>query len=113
MRIYISGPMTGIPNKNAPAFMSAEAHCEMKGWTVENPVRLDEDLERMHRSIGKSPPTYEDYLRRDIQLLARCDAIVMLPGWSRSRGALLEAKVATEIGLRYFGSLEEVPWVCK
>ena len=113
MRIYISGPMTGIPNKNAPAFMSAEAHCEMKGWTVENPVRLDEDLDRMHKSIGKPPPTYEDYIKRDIQLLRRCDAIVMLKDWNRSRGANLELWNAIEMGLDWYYELEDVPWVTK
>ena len=113
MRIYLSGPMTGIPNKNALAFMYAEGFCETRGWTVENPIRLDEDLDRRHKSIGKPPPTYHQYIKRDIQLLTWCDAIVMLRGWQWSHGACLERQVGMEIGLTVYYQLEDVPWVFK
>lgn len=41
-------------------------------------------------------------MRSDLRALLDCDAIYMLPGWSRSRGARLEARVARACGLRIF-----------
>lgn len=41
----------------------------------------------------------DDFIRGDLELLARCDAILLLPGWERSRGTLIELKVATLLGI--------------
>jgi hypothetical protein len=39
------------------------------------------------------------YLRRSLRLMLECEAVAMLPGWSGSRGALLEVDVAAQVGL--------------
>ena len=39
-------------------------------------------------------------MRRDIKVMVDCDVIVLLPGWGRSRGALLERQIAIALGLR-------------
>ena len=36
-------------------------------------------------------------MRRDIAALMDCDGIMMLPGWEKSRGALIEHWVALEL----------------
>ena len=92
MRTYISGPMTGINNWNFPAFNAMERVLRAEGLDVINPARLD---------AGKDPASlkWSDCLRRDISALMLCDTIVMLPGWSESRGAQLEHHVACELGL--------------
>ena len=36
----------------------------------------------------------------DIKVMVDCDVIVLLPGWGRSRGALLERQIAIALGLR-------------
>lgn len=41
-------------------------------------------------------------MRRDLQMLLKCSAVCMLPGWKRSRGARLEHHVAEELGLDIF-----------
>ena len=38
-------------------------------------------------------------MRHDLALLLGCDAIAMLPGWERSRGAWLERLIAEALGL--------------
>jgi hypothetical protein len=91
MRVYISGPMTGIPEYNRAAFLSAEGALRSRGYDVENPWRLGavEDWDRF------------DYMRRDIPAMTSCDAIYMLPGWLRSWGAKREYLVARLVfGLR-------------
>lgn len=91
MKVYISGPMTGIPHYNRGAFLFAEFILRAEGYEVVNPWRLGEVEGWGHF----------DYMRRDLAALADCDGIYMLPGWWRSRGAKVEWFVArVAMGLR-------------
>ncbi len=89
-KIYISGPMTGRPDFNYPAFFEAERRLREAGWEPVNPARNFGGDTTRHRS---------EYMRMDIANVVMCDAIALLPGWRESRGALLEAMVAQECGL--------------
>jgi len=90
-RVYVSGPMTGLPELNFPVF-HAEAHrLRELGYTVINPAELNKNETRRAQCM-----------RRDIRALTLCDAIQLLPGWSASKGAALELAVAKEIGLHIF-----------
>lgn len=87
MKVYVSGPMTGIEQFNHPAFEAACESLRHAGYEVESPHRAPE-LE-----------SWEAYMRYDLALLLKCDAIAMLPGWEQSRGARLERLVAEALGL--------------
>jgi hypothetical protein len=91
--IYISGPMTGIPEFNFPAFNAAAERLRAEGHAVVNPAELDV------QDAGKAME-WADYLRRDIKALMDCKAIALLPGWDKSRGATLEHYIATKLGMR-------------
>lgn len=89
-RTYIAGPMTGHADFNYPAFNAAAAQMRSMGVTAINPA-----------DHGVVPgATWDDYLRSDIAQLATCESIYFLPGWSKSRGALLEHHIATSLGMR-------------
>ena len=45
-------------------------------------------------------PGYTDYMREDIKILARCNAICMLPGWKHSKGARLEYRIAKILNMQ-------------
>jgi hypothetical protein len=92
-RIYIAGPMTGLPELNFPAFHAAAERFAEAGWQVSNPAL---------NFGGRTDLPREVYLRADVAMLAGCDAIALLPGWQQSRGATLEAVLAAELGLRFF-----------
>ena len=92
-RIYISGPMTGREGHNFPAFHAAAERFWETGWRVDNPAENFGGRTDLPRAV---------YLRADLAMLARCDAIALLPGWQESRGATLEAVLAAELGLRFF-----------
>lgn len=91
-RIYISGPMTGMPELNFPAFNRAAAGLRSLGHEVVNPAELD--------ALDTIELSWEDYLRRDIKLLVDCNAIALLPGWEKSRGARLEVHIADALGMK-------------
>ena len=48
------------------------------------------------------------WLDGDIELLRRCDAILMTPHWQRSSGARAEEKLAREIGLPVFFTADDM-----
>jgi hypothetical protein len=87
-RVYISGPMTGIPAFNFPAFIAAAAHLRALGFHVENPAE------------NPKCDSWQAYMRLDIVSLASCDWLYTLPGWERSKGAKIEHDLAVDIGLR-------------
>jgi hypothetical protein len=88
MKVYISGPMTGLPNLNREAFEAAEKMLDRKKCYVANPHKIESPLD-----------TYEGHMAADIRELTYCDAIYLLPGWSESRGAQAEFAVAKVLGL--------------
>lgn len=90
MRIYISGPMTGIPKHNYPKFNRFATELREQGYDVVNPAELDD--------VAEDPAEWHHYLRRDIVELVGCDSIFMLDGWENSKGAKLEHHLAIELG---------------
>ena len=103
MRAYVCGPMTGLPDFNFPAFFDAASALRSLGHGVENPA--DNDGPTCATSLAgalaakEAGATWADYMRRDLPRIAKCDAVVVLPGWQRSRGASLEVDIATRLGM--------------
>lgn len=89
-RIYVAGPMTGLPEYNFPLFNSTAERLRSEGWHVENPAE--------HGHVEGAG--WADYLRWDISRIATCGAIYLLPGWEKSKGARLEVHIAGVLGLR-------------
>lgn len=87
MKLYIAGPMTGLPNFNYPAFLDAESDLVAWGYKVLNPARNPEQ------------PDWLGYMRCAIHQVAEADGAALLPGWERSRGARVEFQLATGMGL--------------
>lgn len=88
-RVYISGPMSNMPEHNFPAFNAEAARLRDLGYDVVNPVDVNPD-----------PGTpWHECLRRDLQAMLTCDTIALLPGWQRSEGANLELHVAHRVGI--------------
>jgi len=95
-RIYIAGPMTGLPEHNFPAFHAAAKRLREAGWEAVNPAE---------NFGGRRDMSRDTYLRADITLLATCEAMALLPGWEGSRGAMLEYLIAWELGLPVFDAV--------
>jgi hypothetical protein len=93
-RVYIAGPMSGLPDLNYPAFDEAAKRLRDLGHHVENPA------ENPTPRCG----SWSGYMRLAIAQLVTCDEIHMLPGWGQSRGALIEHALAVELGLLVSGA---------
>ncbi|TKI08639.1 DUF4406 domain-containing protein [Martelella alba] len=77
--VFISGPMTGHPDYNRPAFNHiADGLRKHHGYIVLNPAILPDGLEHHH------------YLKISLAMLEQADAIYLLNGWEHSKGAVEE-----------------------
>jgi len=88
-RVYIAGPMTGVPEFNYPAFNALAAELRTEGFHVENPAENPEP-------VGK---TWAGYMRMSIAQMLTCDFVVVLDGWDQSRGARIEVELAVDLGM--------------
>jgi hypothetical protein len=99
MKVYLSGPMTGLPDDNIPAFNRTAQALRACGYEVANPPELTAHLTAPPVNSPEFQHFYQTCLRIDIRALTHCDAIALMPGWERSNGAHLETHTAHRLGL--------------
>lgn len=88
MKIYISGPISGLPLETVyNNFTNAEVQLLEQGYEVVNPIN----------NGLPTTATWEEHMRADLKLLLDCDAIYMLEGWEKSRGARIEYALAVDL----------------
>lgn len=106
-RLYLAGPMRGIPEYNFPAFFEAERQLRQLGFVVENPARVDAEAgmqwqgqDGSFRSLAQQGFNIAETMAMDLAIIARrCDGVCVLPGWELSTGARAEVALAQAIGL--------------
>lgn len=74
--------MRGYPQRNLPAFTSAAARLRARGYDVFNPAELAEPE-------NNAAMAYEL-----AHVCCEADAVIVLPGYNQSRGALAEVLTA-------------------
>ncbi len=90
-------------------------------WAIENNIRRAEELALEVWAMGavalcphantrfyQGALPDEVWLEGDLELLRRCDAILMVPGWEESKGAIVEERLAAQLGLHVFTSIEQL-----
>lgn len=101
MKIFVSGPMRGIPYYNFPAFDAAKAAFEAVGFDVVTPADLD-------RAVGFDAmdlPADTDWraeagfdvraaMKRNIDAMLDCDGVVFLDPMNVSAGCMIELHIA-------------------
>ena len=95
--VYISGAITGIPNYQEH-FKEAEEHIKAFGLKTLNPVEFCKGMEKKAKELGV-PLEWGDYMRKCLVTIPAADAMYMLKGWEKSKGARLEHHIAQELGI--------------
>lgn len=109
-RVYISGPISGMPNGNRPAFRKAQNTINiLPGCIAVNPHDLAPiaEWEKGFWQMSEREQ-YAAYMRVCASNLALCDAIVTLPGWRKSPGAGAEYAIATALRIRIYASMQDL-----
>ena len=111
MKVYLAGPMRGIPEFNFPAFHAGAARLRAAGHFVFCPA--ERDIEKTGVDISKGNATGDnalaeaqhgfnlrEALKDDLVFIClEADAIALLPGWENSKGVQAERATAIALGL--------------
>lgn len=83
--IYLSGPMTGLPELNYPLFNRVAAKLRSQGHIVYNPAEY-----QYHGEF----PIRQAFAEYTAFICNRADTIVLLEGWENSLGVSAELALA-------------------
>lgn len=110
-KIYVAGPMRGYPGLNFALFHKVTEALRSWGNEVISPAEEDIKLDALDPENPKALRPFAEYMRRDIELLLKVEAVAFLPGWEKSEGARIEYTVARALGLLCFDAitLQELP----
>ena len=101
MRIFISTPVTGHDEKKQREKADkVKMALSKKGWEVCNPFDIVPDVDN---------PTWFDYVKKDLEELAKCDAIFLCNGWRHSCGCRIENEYAEFYGKKRYFEYVELP----
>ena len=90
--IYVSGPITGRPEEEYRMhFEKVEHRLIREGYEVINPVKISDACPKSY--------THSQYLKVELPFIETAQAIYMLEGWEKSKGARWELKKAIELNL--------------
>ena len=87
-KVYIAGPMSGLPDCNRTAFNLAADYLHALGRVVLNPASLPPGL------------TEPEYMQIGLSMMMCCDEIYLLDGWGQSFGARAELALANKLDLK-------------
>lgn len=100
MILYISGPFSAPDDAGIERNIAAASDVALEmwraGWSVICPHKNTSGYQHA-RDLS-----HERWMLGDFEILRKCDAILMLPGWSQSKGAIMEHHFAGVIGLSTF-----------
>ena len=107
MRVYLAGPMRGIPAFNFPAFDAGAEDLRALGHEVFNPCDRDRNAhgndvnDSATGDLGDVPQfDLRSALGDDLAWICHeADVVVVLPGWEKSKGATAEVSTAKALGL--------------
>ena len=101
MKVYTAGKMRGLPSFGAEEFRKAARVLREHGFEVISPLEMDEaagiDVDGLtgFEDLADQGFDLRTTLANDLTVvLLDVDAVVLLPGWTGSRGALAEYAAA-------------------
>lgn len=94
--IYISGPITGMPDNNFKEFAIAQECIEAMGYHVLNPHEICQFIDP--KLYENAELFWEACMRECLSKMMYAHKIVTLKNWENSKGACIEVDVARQTG---------------
>lgn len=107
--VYISGGMSGIKDLNRGEFKKASDLLKSMEIAHVNPIDVGESIEKSISEHTKEEQ-YSFFMKADIIELMKCNAIYLLNGWEKSKGATMEKTIADFFKMEI---INEGDYICK
>lgn len=107
MLIYPAGQYSAPTHEGISANIAVARKYAILLWEAGHVV-ISPHLNSAHFEVD-CKCVYEDYLRADFKIIARCDALFMLPGWEQSKGACREKAYAESLKLAIYDWRDGIP----
>jgi hypothetical protein len=108
MLIYVSGRYTADDWEERQANIAAARKVAGELWKAGH-TALCPHLNSANFEDDFPEIQYEQYIESDLQMVARCDALMMVEGWERSKGANIERNYALSLGIPIYYPHEPMP----
>ena len=105
--VYISGPITGMPEGNKQAFKDAEEYLTELGYLCINPRHLE--IPFCLKWEGRNPckdinkkggeRLWDLMMKRSLAEMMECNSVALLEGWEQSKGAVIEYQLCGILNL--------------
>jgi hypothetical protein len=124
--VYISGKITGIPDRNQKAFRAAYSEIYNYFWgrrrqnksnekfvkyfnlRIINPIHIGKRLDRKFAALGKDEPEWADYMKVCVKKLCGADCLYFLKDWVDNEGASFEGYIAKRLNIPCADNFEEL-----
>ena len=93
MIVYLAGKYSGDTKKNIALAKKYALKLWEKGYVVICPHLNTQNFDKI------SDVSYDKFLNGYLEIIKRCDVLVLLPNWRESKGAKIEKQFAEENGI--------------
>jgi hypothetical protein len=115
---YLSGPMSGIAGFNVAAFEAAAVNLRASGLTIISPIEINgpANQKMLAASVdgraGIHATSWGANISRSVRIISdSCAGLILLPNWTLSKGAKIEAHLAILAGKKVGMYLSVTPFV--
>ena len=103
--IYISGPFTSQDAKSLQTTTDLASmislECFKNGWSV---ISAHKNLIGF---VVSEKMSYDRWMYATSAQIAKCDAVLLLPGWEKSKGTIVEVQFCEKMNIPVFDFLKE------
>lgn len=108
LQIYVAGRYRGPTRDAIELNIQAARHigrlCLEKGWYPQIPCNNTNHFEHLLPDVDD-----QVYIEGTLEMMRRCDAVVLIPGWRQSKGAVGEVQEAIRLGMPIFYTIDNLP----
>jgi len=102
---YIAGPYRGRTHNDIAENIWAARSIATRLWELGYAVICP----HLNSAFMSGAAPEETFLEGGLEILRRCDLLVLVEGWQASKGTAREIEVARECGIPIFSDIEFVP----
>lgn len=95
---YVAGPYRGPTESDVDRNIQSAKRVAQEVWQLGVPVVCPHLNTQFFGGLAPD----DLWLTGDLEILRRCDFVVLCPGWENSQGTQEEVKLADELGLDMF-----------